>query len=162
MVAKFPDLNNRSPEDMPAKKQKMVCMTSSVHDCTQEQDGSLYFSSIVWQWESPSLSRIFEIQKFCFHEHDVTSNFSSLFSGLLSSKVSQPSNEECQKSLQPKKCNLLVCLLLADQLNSETLLFHIQEKMVFSGTIFLMRNWIRTSNGPKHLRRLLAQETKTP
>ena len=48
MVAKFLDLNNRSPEDMPAKKkkknEKMVCMTSSVHDCTQEQHGSLYFN----------------------------------------------------------------------------------------------------------------------
>ena len=39
-----------------------------VHDYTQEQNGSPYFSSIVQQWKWPSLSRkIVVIQKFCYH-----------------------------------------------------------------------------------------------
>ena len=47
------------------------------------------------------------VKIFCFHDN-VASNFSSLFFfclfAILSGKVSKPSNEECQKSLQPKKC----------------------------------------------------------
>ena len=46
-----------------------------VHHCTQEQNGSPYFSSIVRQCKWPSSSRkIVEIQKFCYHGN-LTSRF---------------------------------------------------------------------------------------
>ena len=49
-----------------------------LHDCTQAQNGSHYFSSIVRQCKWSSLSRkIVEIQKFSSHGN-VTSHFSSL------------------------------------------------------------------------------------
>ena len=49
-----------------------------VYDCTQEQNGSPYFSSIVQHCKWPSLSRrIVGIQKFC-HKGNVTSCFSFL------------------------------------------------------------------------------------
>ena len=48
---------------------------SSVHDCTQEQNGNPYFSSIVRQCRWPSLSRkIVETQKVCYHGN-LTSHF---------------------------------------------------------------------------------------
>ena len=47
-----------------------------VPDCTQEQNGSPQFSSIVRQCKWPSMSRmIVEIQKFCYHGN-LTSRFS--------------------------------------------------------------------------------------
>ena len=37
-------------------------------DCTQDENGSPFFSSIVRQWKWPSLSRtMVENQKFCYH-----------------------------------------------------------------------------------------------
>ena len=46
-----------------------------VHDCTQEQNGSPYFSPIVRRYKWPSFSRkIVEIQKFCYHGN-LTSRF---------------------------------------------------------------------------------------
>ena len=53
---------------------KMTCMTP-LHDCTQDQNGSPYFSSIVRQCKWPSLSwKIVEVQEFCFHGN-ATSHF---------------------------------------------------------------------------------------
>ena len=67
MVAKFLDLNKPSYDKY-----------DIVHDCNHEQNGSLYFSSIVLQCKWPSLSRrIVGIQKFC-HHGNVTSGFSFL------------------------------------------------------------------------------------
>ena len=49
-----------------------------VHDCTRDQNGVPYFSSIVRQCKWPSLSReIVEIQKICFNGK-VKSHFSFL------------------------------------------------------------------------------------
>ena len=48
-----------------------------VHDCTQEQNGSPQFPSIVRKCKWPSLSRKSEIQKVCYHGN-LTSQFSSL------------------------------------------------------------------------------------
>ena len=49
-----------------------------VHDCTRNQNGVPYFSSIVRQCKLPSLSReIVEIQKMCFNSK-VKSHFSFL------------------------------------------------------------------------------------
>ena len=51
-----------------------------VHDYTQEQNGSPYFSSTIRQCRWPSLSKkIVVIQKFCYHG-TVTSHSSSLYS----------------------------------------------------------------------------------
>ena len=51
-----------------------------VQYCTQEQNGSLYFSSTVQQYKWPSISRNnVEIQKFCYHGN-VTSHYSPLYS----------------------------------------------------------------------------------
>ena len=49
-----------------------------VHDCTQEQNGSRYFSTVVRQytWLSPP-RKVVEIQEFCYHR-GVTSHFSLL------------------------------------------------------------------------------------
>ena len=59
---------SRGPVSMAGKKtRKIVMYDSSVHDCTQGQNGNPYFSSIVRQCKWLSLSRkIVEIQKFCY------------------------------------------------------------------------------------------------
>ena len=50
------------------KKEKIDMYDFPVPDCTQEQNCSPQFSSIVRQCKWPSLSRtIIEIQKFCYH-----------------------------------------------------------------------------------------------
>ena len=49
-----------------------------VHDCTLEENGSPYFSSVVRQCKWPSLSRKnIEIRKFCY-DRNVTSHVSAL------------------------------------------------------------------------------------
>ena len=54
-----------------------------VHDYTQEQNGSPYFSSIVRQCKWPSLSRkIVVIQKFSYRGN-LTSHFSSLLADIV-------------------------------------------------------------------------------
>ena len=50
----------------------------TLHECTQEQNGSPQFPSIVRKCKWPSLSRKSEIQKVCYH-CNLTSQFSSLF-----------------------------------------------------------------------------------
>ena len=50
-----------------------------MHDCTQEQSGSPYYSSIVRYCKWPSLwKKVVEIQTFCYHDN-MTSHFSSLW-----------------------------------------------------------------------------------
>ena len=71
MVAKFLVL-----QIWQKKTKKTEMYVSCVTDCTQSQNGSPYFSSIVGQWKWPPLSRkSVEIQKFCSHGN-VTSGFS--------------------------------------------------------------------------------------
>ena len=56
---------------------KMTCMTP-VHDCTLDQNGSPYFSSIVRQCKWPSLSwTIVEVQEFCYHGNETSQFYSS-------------------------------------------------------------------------------------
>ena len=78
MVAKCLDLNKLGPASMAGKKRKHCNNDLPVHDCTQEQNDSSNFSSIVRQRKWPSLSRkIVEIQKFGYHGK-VTSHVSFL------------------------------------------------------------------------------------
>lgn len=65
MVAKFLELNKPSSCMYGKKKTKKVVMYDfPEQDCTQEQNGSLFYSSIVRQCKWPSLSRrIVEIKK---------------------------------------------------------------------------------------------------
>ena len=75
MVATFLDLNKRSRSNIAEKHEKIDMYEFPVHDCTQEQNGSPYFSSIVRQCKWTSSSRkIVEIQKFCYHGN-LTSRF---------------------------------------------------------------------------------------
>ena len=75
MVATFLDLNKRSRSNIAEKHEKIDMYEFPVHDCTQEQNGSPYFSSIVRQCKWTSFSRkIVEIQKFCYHGN-LTSRF---------------------------------------------------------------------------------------
>ena len=71
--------NNRGPANMSeyyAKKGDMYDFP--VYDCTQEQNGSRYFSTVVRQYTWLSLPwKIVEIQEFCYHR-GVTSHFSLL------------------------------------------------------------------------------------
>ena len=63
---------------MTENSEKVDMSDFPVHDHTQEQNGSPYFSSIVRQSKWPSLSRkIVVIQKFCYNGN-LTSPFSSL------------------------------------------------------------------------------------
>lgn len=61
------------------KRKKLLCFPVygfPVHDCTQEQNCSPYFSSIIWKCKWPFLSRkVDEIEKYCSHTN-VTSQFS--------------------------------------------------------------------------------------
>ena len=78
MVATFLDLNkNRpGPANIAEKTKKMEKNDFPVPDCTQEQNCSPQFSSMVRQCKWPSMSRtIVEIQKFCYHGN-LTSRFS--------------------------------------------------------------------------------------
>ena len=60
------------------ENEKIDMYDSPVHDCTQEQDDSPYFYSIVQQCKWPSLLRkTVEIQKFCYYGN-VASHFSSV------------------------------------------------------------------------------------
>ena len=53
---------------MAAKNEKIDINDFPLHDYTQEQNGSPYFSSIVRLCKWPSLStKVVEIQKFCYH-----------------------------------------------------------------------------------------------
>ena len=62
------------------KKEKINIYDFPVHDCTQGQNGSPYFSSIVSQGNRPSLSRnIVESRNFSTMVLNVMSHFSSLF-----------------------------------------------------------------------------------
>ena len=62
------------------KKEKIDIYDFSVHDCTQGQNDSPYFSSIVSQGNRPSLSRnIIECRNFATMVLNVMSHFSSLF-----------------------------------------------------------------------------------
>ena len=75
MAAKFLDLNKLWPCKYGRKKKNLTCILL----CTQEQNGSPYFSFIVRQCNWPSLSgKVVEAQKFCYHGN-VTSHFSLLF-----------------------------------------------------------------------------------
>ena len=54
--------------NMAEKNEKIYMYYFPLHDRTQEQNGSPYFSSIVRQCKWPCLSRkIVEIQTFCYH-----------------------------------------------------------------------------------------------
>ena len=80
MVAKFLDLNKPLSCKYSRKKKKtikMTCMTP-MHDCTLDQNGSPYFSSIVRQCKWPSLSwTIVEVQEFCYHGKETSQFYSS-------------------------------------------------------------------------------------
>ena len=78
MVAKFVDLNKRSPASMAEKKTKILDMCDfPVQDCTQEQNSNPYFSSgrlcqgillrsrnfatmVTWRQTSPLCTRLVE------------------------------------------------------------------------------------------------------
>ena len=78
-----------------------------VHDCTQEQNGSPCFSSIVRQCKWPSfLRKIVEIQKFCYH-----GNFTSCFP-LILGWVSWCERVFSQTVKQWEGETILFCLLL--------------------------------------------------
>ena len=83
MVAKFADLNNPwSCKYGRDNNKKLRMYDFPVQDCTQEQNSSPFFSSIVRQSKWLSLSRkIVEIQKFCYHGN-VTSHFFSVVKSL--------------------------------------------------------------------------------
>ena len=58
---------------MAEKNEKINVYDFPVHHCSQEQNGSPYFSSMVWQCEWLSLSRkIVEIKKFCYHGNAIS------------------------------------------------------------------------------------------
>ena len=60
------------------KKRTVGVYDFPVIDCTQDENGSPFFSSIVRQWKWPSLLRMMvEIQKFCYHGN-MTSHISFL------------------------------------------------------------------------------------
>ena len=62
------------------KKEKIDIYDFPVHDCTQGQNDSPYFSSIVSQGNGPSLStNIVESRNFATMVLNVMSHFSSLF-----------------------------------------------------------------------------------
>ena len=62
------------------KKEKIDIYDFPVHDCTQGQNDSPYFSSIVSQGNRPSLSRnIIESRNVATMVLNVMSHFSSLF-----------------------------------------------------------------------------------
>ena len=63
-----------------SKKEKIDIYDFPVHDCTQGQNDSPYFSSIVSQGNGPSLStNIVESRNFATMVLNVMSHFSSLF-----------------------------------------------------------------------------------
>ena len=75
MVSKFPWISTNY--DRKKKDEKIDTYEFPVH-CTQGQNDSPYFSSIVGQCKWPSLSRkILEVQNFCNHGN-MTSHFSSV------------------------------------------------------------------------------------
>ena len=71
---------NCGPADRTENSKKVDMYDFPVHDYTQEQNSSPYFSSTIRQCKWPSLSKkIVVIQKFCYHG-TVTSHSSSLYS----------------------------------------------------------------------------------
>ena len=70
---------SRGPANIAGRKKtiKMTCVTP-VHDCTLDQNGRPYFSSIVRQCKWPSLSwTIVEVQEFCYHGNETSQFYSS-------------------------------------------------------------------------------------
>ena len=70
---------NCGPANLAGKRKILTCMCFPMHDCTQEQNGNPYYSSIVRYCKWPSLwKKVVEIQTFCYHDN-MTSHFSSLW-----------------------------------------------------------------------------------
>ena len=86
MVAKFLDLNKLwSCKSGRKKNEKIEVYDFPVHDCTQEQNSSPYFTSIIGQCKWLLLWRkVVEIQKFCYHGNN--SSHSPLLLRLCSKK----------------------------------------------------------------------------
>ena len=110
-------LNLNKPWSCKYGKKKIEMYDFSVHDCTQRDNGSPYFSSIVrkCKWQSLSTKKV-EIQKFCSYGN-LTAHFSSLLNTLVKEvdgkerkrAISFPSSlsPRCRSSLLRPFCNRL-------------------------------------------------------